>query len=86
MDTYIHRAGRTARAGRTGACITLYTKFTEELIRRIENKAKISFKKIGAPQRNELIESSIRDISQSMTKIDETVINLFKVPAKVIKL
>ena len=26
VETYIHRAGRTARAGRTGTCITFYTK------------------------------------------------------------
>jgi ATP-dependent RNA helicase DDX21 len=82
VDTYIHRAGRTARAGRTGTCITLFTKFTEELIRRIENKAKISFKRIGAPQRNELIESSIRDVTTSINKIDESVIHLFTKPAK----
>ena len=25
-DTYIHRAGRTARAGKGGVCVTFYTK------------------------------------------------------------
>ncbi|MFO0131722.1 MAG: helicase-related protein [bacterium] len=25
VDSYIHRAGRTARAGKTGTCITFYT-------------------------------------------------------------
>ncbi len=25
-DTYIHRSGRTARAGRSGTCITFFTK------------------------------------------------------------
>jgi ATP-dependent RNA helicase DDX21 len=82
VDSYIHRAGRTARAGRTGTCITLYTKFTEDLIRRIENKAKISFKKIGAPQRNELIDSTIRDVTTSCAKIDESVIGMFGTAAK----
>ena len=81
VDTYIHRAGRTARAGRSGVCITLYTKVTEELIRRIENKCKFKFKKIGAPQKNEIIEASARDISSAISEIDDSMINLFKTNA-----
>jgi hypothetical protein len=82
VDSYIHRSGRTARAGRSGTCITLYTKFTEDLIRRIENKAKIKFRRIGAPQRSELIDSTIRDVLQSCAKIDESAIGMFITPAK----
>lgn len=77
IDSYIHRAGRTARAGRTGTCITLYTKMTEGLITRIEQKAKIKFKKIGAPQRSELIEASNRDIKFALNNIDEGVAAMF---------
>lgn len=32
IDTYIHRAGRTARAGREGVCITFYDKKKINLI------------------------------------------------------
>jgi ATP-dependent RNA helicase DDX21 len=78
VDSYIHRAGRTARAGRTGTCITLYTKFTEDLIRKIENHAKIKFRRIGAPQRSELIDSTIRDVTTSCAKLDESIVNMFQ--------
>jgi ATP-dependent RNA helicase DDX21 len=61
IDSYIHRAGRTARAGRSGTCITLYTRYTECLLERIEQKAKIKIKRIGAPQKKDIIEASIRD-------------------------
>lgn len=54
-DTYIHRAGRTARAGKNGVCITIYTKKQQMLIDRIERFAKIKFKKIGVPQPHEII-------------------------------
>ena len=34
---YIHRVGRTARAGRSGKSITLVTQYDVELIQRIES-------------------------------------------------
>jgi ATP-dependent RNA helicase DDX21 len=82
IDTYIHRAGRTARAGRTGTCITLYSRYTESLLVRIEQKAKIKFKKIGAPQRNEIIDSSIRDIKTAMNGVDDSMVDYFTPSAK----
>ena len=35
-ETYIHRVGRTARAGRSGKAVTLVTQYDVELIQRIE--------------------------------------------------
>lgn len=78
IDSYIHRAGRTARAGRTGTCITLFTKLTEGLLTLIENKAKIKFKRIGAPQRQDIINASIRDIKNQLHNIHETSLDNFK--------
>lgn len=43
VETYIHRSGRTARAGRTGTCITFYGKKHMHLIQMIEQKAGIKF-------------------------------------------
>jgi len=60
----------------------LYTRNTESLISRIEGKVKIKFKKIGAPQRNEIVQSSIRDIMTSISKIDDSMINLFQNQSK----
>lgn len=36
VETYIHRSGRTARAGASGKCITFYTTKTKYLIEDIE--------------------------------------------------
>ena len=82
IDTYIHRAGRTARAGRSGTCITLYTRYTECLLERIEQKAKIKIKRIGAPQKKDIIEASIRDTNNCLTSIDDSMIKLFSDDAK----
>jgi len=81
-ETYTHRIGRTARAGREGVCITLYTKMTEGLIQRITKQAKIHFKKIGAPQTQDIIDSNLRDIKHSITNLDGSVKSLFDQPAK----
>ena len=82
IDSYIHRAGRTARAGRSGTCITLYTRYTECLLERIEQKAKIKIKRIGAPQKKDIIEASIRDTYKSLMSIDDSMIKLFTDNAK----
>jgi ATP-dependent RNA helicase DDX21 len=49
VETYIHRAGRTARAGRVGTCITFYGKKHLQNIQMIEQRAGIVFQKIGIP-------------------------------------
>ena len=82
VDSYIHRAGRTARAGRSGTCITLYTRYTECLLEQIEQKAKIKIKRIGAPQTKDIIEASIRDTYRSLMSIDDSMIKLFTDNAK----
>lgn len=41
-ETYIHRSGRTARAGRSGTCITFYTNKHKLMLQHIEQKAGIT--------------------------------------------
>jgi ATP-dependent RNA helicase DDX21 len=65
-ETYIHRSGRTARAGKAGTCITFYTKKTYELILKIEDLAGIKLKRIGVPQAEDVIKASSRDILKSL--------------------
>lgn len=60
-ETYIHRSGRTARAGRSGKCITFYTPKQLMLVKMIEQKAGIIFEKIGAPLPDDIIRASFRD-------------------------
>ena len=49
IDSYIHRSGRTGRAGNEGTCISLITDREEYLIQRIERDAKIKMQKVGVP-------------------------------------
>lgn len=49
IDSYIHRSGRTGRAGHKGVCITLITKWEDVIIKKIENMAKIKIQTVGVP-------------------------------------
>jgi len=78
IDTYIHRAGRTARAGRNGVCVTFYSKKNSELIERIEKKANLKFKRVGAPQPDDIIAASCRNISTSLKSVQVEASAVFK--------
>lgn len=55
LDFYIHRAGRTGRAGKEGICFALYNKGDEQEIRLLQKKG-ISFghQKVGGRERYDL--------------------------------
>lgn len=78
VETYIHRSGRTARAGNEGTCITFYTKKQQGLINLIESKAGIKFKKIGAPQPEDIIKHSAKEAIKGFDKVDEKVLSMFE--------
>lgn len=78
VETYIHRSGRTARAGSSGTCITFFQKKQQGMINMIESKAGIKFKKIGAPQPEDIIKSSAKEAIKGFEKVDEGVLNFFE--------
>ncbi len=78
VDTYIHRAGRTARAGKSGVCMTFFSKKEAEEVENIEKKASFKFQKVGVPQPADIIKASSRDIATSIKHVPEEVVGLFK--------
>lgn len=77
VETYIHRSGRTGRAGKSGTCVTFYTRRQQELIDNIERGAKIRFKKIGSPQPSDIMRASARDVGLSLDNVAPEVLNHF---------
>lgn len=54
IETYIHRAGRTGRAGRNGVCVTFYSDDQTRLLDKIEQSAKIRMKEVNVPDRKDI--------------------------------
>lgn len=69
-ESYIHRSGRTARAGKGGTCITFFNQKTSHLIGQIESRAGIRFKTVGVPQPKDIIEHSCADVVRALKSVD----------------
>ncbi|KAL8436366.1 hypothetical protein ACSSS7_001766 [Eimeria intestinalis] len=50
VETYIHRAGRTGRAGRRGIALLFYGKGDADFLAQIEREGGFLFKRVGFPQ------------------------------------
>jgi ATP-dependent RNA helicase DeaD len=50
LEIYVHRAGRTARAGKSGRCITLVTYRDELPLREIQGKFRIALQRKDLPE------------------------------------
>jgi len=78
VDTYVHRSGRTGRAGKKGVCITLYTNRQQDMLNQIERKIGNKFTMRGAPDQEELIKASAAKALKEISNVDPTMIEIFK--------
>lgn len=76
METYIHRSGRTGRAGRKGVCITLSTGFAQEaVLQTIEKAVGNAFTRIGAPQPSDLLKARAERLVERLSDLDDQLID-----------
>lgn len=77
-ESYIHRSGRTARAGNEGKCITLYSPNEKRQLRDIEFQAGIKFTNTSLPKAEDVVKMSAQNIDNSLEEVNEEVLELFK--------
>jgi len=82
IETYIHRAGRTGRAGEIGTVITLYQKRFEYAIKRIAGATGITFEYISAPQPEDIVKATTAVAVKSILQVGPETIQYFESAAK----
>lgn len=82
IDSYIHRSGRTGRAGKSGTCITLITRQEDNIIRRIEQMARVKLQQVGVPQIEDIVRASAISIKKTFDGVSEKVLPFFQNTAK----
>ncbi|KAK7140795.1 hypothetical protein R3I94_013164 [Phoxinus phoxinus] len=81
VESYIHRSGRTGRAGRTGVCICFYQRKEENQLLYVEQKAGISFKRVGVPTANDIVQSSSKDAVRFLDSVPASAVEYFRAAA-----
>lgn len=68
-DAYIHRIGRTGRAGKSGIAITLVTPREYNQLRLIERTAKTKIKKGKLPTRDEVRQAREKELAEDLEEV-----------------
>ncbi|QIA06218.1 DEAD/DEAH box helicase [Draconibacterium halophilum] len=69
-EVYIHRSGRTGRAGKKGICITLIHMREKGKLRDVEKKVGKQFIKVPVPQGKEICEKQLFKLIDRVEKVE----------------
>ncbi|KAK4431596.1 DEAD-box ATP-dependent RNA helicase 7 [Sesamum alatum] len=81
VEAYIHRSGRTGRAGKTGVAVMLYDP-RKSNFSKIERGSGVKFEHISAPQPADIAKAAGAEAAEKIAAISDSVIPVFKAAAE----
>ncbi|KAI8384951.1 P-loop containing nucleoside triphosphate hydrolase protein [Radiomyces spectabilis] len=76
-ESYVHRSGRTGRAGRSGVCVTFYKAAEEGILGYITKKTGVNFEIMSAPRAEDIIQATTEDAFKQIEAVNQDVLPFF---------
>ena len=70
VESYTHRSGRTARAGKRGISLAIITRNEMRKIKQIEHRLRIRLHKIDVPRPSEVLVNHVRHWARQLTRTE----------------
>ncbi|KAJ6897717.1 DEAD-box ATP-dependent RNA helicase 3 [Populus alba x Populus x berolinensis] len=76
-ETFVHRSGRTGRAGKEGTAILMFTNSQRRTVRSLERDAGCKFEFVSPPAIEELLESSTEQVVATLNGVHPESVEFF---------